>query len=75
MGFFPSAVTTRFESLRYQVIFSWQQTYAIFVFDARPLADDKAGSRPMRFFVFDARPLADNKSVKGFLLQKKEVIF
>ena len=55
MGFFLSAVTTRFESLRYQVILSWQQTYAIFVFDARPLAGDK--------------------SVKGFLLQKKEVIF
>lgn len=28
------------------------------VFDARPLADYKAGSRPIRFFVFDARPLA-----------------
>lgn len=41
-----------------------------FVFDARPLADYKAGSRPMRFFVFDARPLAGDKSVKGFLLQK-----
>ena len=31
-----------------------------FVFDARPLADYKAGSRPIRFFVFDARPLAAN---------------